>query len=987
MNIRNSDNYYEKYLRLCLKNTSNLMLLVSREGLIEIASDSFRRVVGEENWKHLENKHFGELYRLFNSTSNVGNGELVFEKIKKDRQAFITNLKADFQGRSEMVSFVVEALPLIDDDGVFQGAQVLLFDEKKLYKSESQERLLTLIEYLPISCTLRDESNHVIACNQQTVNMFGVSSKEEVIRLFDTFLPELQPDGTPTMEQVKKNIEKIKENDTYSYEIMYQTAKGESLPVSATAVKIPISDRFYAAVYASDMRAMRAKDEEIRRTGKDFIRTQDHLNMVAGTAHFSYWRWDVINDNLWFSSHFRDEFGYTSDQFSSMGFRGRGKDGARWLEIIHPEDQARFTAEIYKCLDDKVNYHRTELRIRHLSGQYLWVIMSGQIIESSVDGRPEAIIGVIVNIDEFKQAENAVAAKSSFLANMSHEIRTPMNAIIGMSELMRTDNLDKQQKEFFEDIKKMSRALIKIINDILDFSRIEVNKMNLSPVHFNLHDLVDNMVSIFRFSAQGKDLDFFYEIDPATTKIIFGDDVRIRQILNNILSNAVKFTRHGSVRLHIKPLTRDGREYTVFSVRDTGIGIRKEDFSRLFNQFERFDPRENRDLIGTGLGLAISKQLVTMMDGFFEAESEYGKGSVFTVYLPLEKGEASKIVKPSVAEVIVADPSVKVLVVDDNPINLKVANIHLSKFNINADFAESGPEAVDMVKKKGYHLVFMDHMMQEMDGLETTAIIRNLGFTAPIIALTANVVEGAKELFFKGGMNDFLSKPIETEELNRVLARWLPEDKIRLITAKGDAIPKAGEAVSSAAEVLNRKAGMENSSGDEKLYFQLLREFRKVHGNDIEKIKTALGAGDRKNACRIAHTLKSSSAIVGAMFLSEVAFKTENILAETGVGDSLVINGLIEKLETAFSDLMRELSFLPEKDRRNGIMDREAALALVQKLEPLLETSDSKAYTLRDDIEEILAPLGENGEELLNLVDEFEFSEAAKVLSKIKSMI
>ena len=987
MNIRNYDNLYEKYFRFILKNTANLLFLVDKEGVVEFSSNSFLTLVGEEKWEQIRNREFWRFFSLFPNTSSVEDWKAIFEDLKKTLNVRIAHIKADFTSSSVLTPYLVQVIPITDNDGSFEGAQILLYDENTLFRAESEEQLTTMIEYIPISCTLRDENNHIITCNQETVRMFGVSGKDDVIRLFDTFFPEYQPDGKLTSETVKRNMQYVMENGYLEYEIMYQTSSGESLPVSATAVRIPFGDRFRTAVYARDLRNIRAKDEQIRKTGEAFLRTQEHLDMVAGTAHFSYWEWNTDNDSVRFSSHFQDEFGYPLDQINSTGMDGRGKAGSMWREIIHPDDSKRYRRDVEECLSGKTKNYRTEVRIRHMSGQYLWVIDSGQTIEWNEDGSPKTIIGVIVNIEDFKQAENAVAAKTSFLANMSHEIRTPMNVILGMSELMRTDNLDKQQIDFFRDIKKMSRALLKIINDILDFSSIEVNKMVLTQIHFNLQELVDSVVSISRFSAQGKDLDFEYTLYPGAIETVYGDDVRIRQILTNILSNAIKFTKQGSVKLRIMPVIREAKKYTVFSVSDTGIGIKNEDFSRLFSQFERFDPRENREIIGSGLGLAIAKRLTDMMGGFLEVESEYGKGSVFTVYLPLSDGDPSKVQRPPVSETIIADPSVKVLVVDDNRINLKVANIHLSRYMIQAEFAESGNEAVELVKNRHYDLIFMDHMMQDMDGLEATAVIRSMGFKGPIVALTANVMEGTRELFFRGGMNDFISKPIAVEELSRVLSTWLPQDKIRRITAEEQKAFKNTHVDSPPESVLDRKAGMVNSAGNEKLYLQLLREFNKVHKTDLEKIKSALDAGDRKSACRLAHTLKSSSAIIGALSLSGAAYLVEAALYGEGNTEDADINALVTGLEAAFTAVITELELLSEREKSNVSKNRNDALALIQKLEPMLEASESTAYILRDDVEDILAPLGKDGEELLNLIDEFEFSKAASVLLKIKNTL
>lgn len=393
------------------------------------------------------------------------------------------------------------------------------------------------------------------------------------------------------------------------------------------------------------------------------------------------------------------------------------------------------------------------------------------------------------------EAEASNEAKSAFLANMSHEIRTPMNAICGMTDMLLDEELSEQGKEYAATIKSSGEGLLSIINDILDFSKIESGKMPIIPEEYYFSSMIHDLMSMMEVRVKEKPVKLRAEIQDDIPCKLYGDIGRVKQVIINIMGNATKFTNEGSITLKVSWKSESidtGR--LIFSVIDTGIGIRPEHISKLFDAFEQVDMKKNRGIEGTGLGLSISKLLVQRMGGQIQVESEYGKGSCFTFDIvqkvidatPCEYSKNKKKTKVKQFKLTFTAPDARVLVVDDNQVNLRVASGLLKKFDIVPDLVDNGKDCVEMIRREAkYDLIFMDHMMPEPDGIEATGLIRAIGtpYTdkLPIIALSANAVHGMEEEFIKGGMNGFLPKPIALEMLAETLEKWLPMDKIQHI--------------------------------------------------------------------------------------------------------------------------------------------------------------------------------------------------------------
>ncbi len=392
----------------------------------------------------------------------------------------------------------------------------------------------------------------------------------------------------------------------------------------------------------------------------------------------------------------------------------------------------------------------------------------------------------VTTIESEKQT--AIAARRSqalFLANMSHEIRTPINTIIGMNEMILREEENKEIKGYAKHIKRSGQMLLALINEILDFSKIEAGKLEIVPVEYSLTTLIGDISEEMQKRAKEKGLTFQAQIEQGLPARLSGDEIRVKQILNNLLSNAIKYTKQGSVILSVKSLKEEDSFQLYISVSDTGIGIREEDIDHLFDSFQRLEIEKNRHIQGTGLGLCITKQLVDVMGGCIEVSSVYGEGTCFEVILPQEIISMTEpeemLIQPERREgEYFRAPDAFVLGVDDNRMNLKVLKALLKRSEVKLDLAISGSQAIERTREKKYDLILMDHMMPEMDGIETLHLIRgedgNPNQETKVIALTANAIQGAEQEYRNEGFDDYISKPIDPEYLDRILEKYLTDE-------------------------------------------------------------------------------------------------------------------------------------------------------------------------------------------------------------------
>ncbi len=499
------------------------------------------------------------------------------------------------------------------------------------------------------------------------------------------------------------------------------------------------------------------------------------------------------------------------------------------------------------------------------------------------------------------QAEEASRAKSDFLANMSHEIRTPINAVLGMNEMIIRESRDETINGYASNIKAAGATLLGIINDILDFSKIEAGKIEIIPVDYDLSEMLYELVTMIRVRADEKSLFLKLDFDSEIPRMLNGDEVRIKQIITNILTNAVKYTEKGSITFSIgyeKVQDHPDEILLKVSVQDTGIGIRQEDLEKLFTEFERIEEKRNRNIEGTGLGMNITKNLLEKMGSQLDVSSEYGKGSVFSFKLKqivtgseklgdFEVSYREHAKDPAAHREKFRAPLARILVVDDNYMNLVVFKSLIKETGIVTDSAESGDEGIALTASGKYDIIFLDHMMPQKDGIETLAEIRadaqNPNQASVIVCLTANAIAGARQEYLDAGFDDYLTKPIDPDKLEEMILKYLPQEKVEWVeegeTAKEDDSNSDDETAKRLklleGSPIDTQKGIKNN-GDAESYMTILKIFYDSIESKSREIEELYSSGDIKNYTIRVHALKSSARIIRAEEFGEKGQLLEN---------------------------------------------------------------------------------------------------------------
>jgi len=826
---------------------------------------------------------------------------------------------------------------------------------------EADELVRILLDATPLAAQIWDKSFNIIDCNKAALTLFNIASKQEFLdlsKLLD-FSAEVQLDGRLSKDAVDYYLHKAFAEGYQRFEWMYCLSDGELMPCDIILSRIDYKGEHFVAAFIRDLREQKRMMAELEAYNEKNELQLMKLNMVIKSTKIGLWDMDIDKDNLLNP----ENSAASSDEFKQMlGFTDQNDFPhvlGSWSSRLHPDDQEAAVKAFYDHLTDKTG--KTEFDVEHRllkkNGEYGYYRGTGETLRDK-DGNPIRIAGSLIDMTEVKTlihdaeeqrviAENANQAKSEFMSHISHEIRTPMNAILGTAEIqLQKENISPEMEEAFDTIYNSGNLLLNIINDILDLSKIEAGKLSLFPVNYDIPSIIYDTVQLNLLRYESKPIVFDLKIDKNTPHDLFGDELRLKQIMNNILSNAFKYTEEGRVELSVSaevdedlPVVQVGPDMPsdcilVLRITDTGQGMTEEQVVKLFEEYTRFNMDTNRTIVGTGLGMHITKRLVDAMEGRIMVESVPGKGSAFTVRIP-QKRTSTELCGEELAERLLDSrfkkslklnrvqivheymPYGSVLIVDDVESNLYVAKGMMAPYGLKIETVSSGIEAVRRIKNGSiYDIIFMDHMMPLMNGIEATKLIRGMGYKNPIVALTANAVVGSSEMFLASNFDEYISKPIDIRELNSCLNRLIRDRQS----------PEVIAVVRRERELqikISASKSMQNILVNDKMAAAVVRDIENAISvlNDLLAKKTNLREPDIDLFTITVHGMKSALHNIGENQLSGTAYKLE----QTGK------NKDINKLLSETPIFIKSLQTLTEKIKPKTAADNASGSNEISK--------------------------------------------------------
>lgn len=792
----------------------------------------------------------------------------------------------------ERVPLRINARPIIGSNGKIKFAIAVLEDITEIKRNEralirANTELETIFRNASTGIILLDPTGKIVQWNPEAERIFGWTAQEVIGKaLQEVILPEV------FIKQQQESIRlffetKGKNTSTGTKEIPAKRKDNTIIDIGMNISPTLINEENCYIIFVLDITENKKNVEALKKTAVQLVEAQRVGNIGS-------WEWDPINKKMHRSDEMYRIFGVSKE------------DGAEvdYAQLVHPDDREYMDRIIEKSYQDHMPFNFF-FRIIRPDGEERVLNSKGKVVvnDRNIVTR---LVGTSQDVTDIKKAEQelmkakqiaeqSLVLKETFLANMSHEIRTPMNAIIGFTDILIKRNLPAQEKEYVQIIKNSGENLLRIINDILDISKIEADMIVFEEHPVSITEIFKSLQTMMQQKATEKGLELAYRAEPGIPDVLLGDPTRITQILINLTGNSIKFTKTGKVEVNAK-LLREEKERSIlqFTVNDTGIGIPEDKLNSIFERFKQAEDHTTRNYGGTGLGLSIAKQLVELQGGQMSVTSRLNYGTQITFTLPLKKTKEVYEIKPVVEE-YKFDPKelkkLKILLAEDNPINVKLVLSLFSDYGIEADVAENGKEAVELVKINYYDLVLMDMEMPEMNGYEATTVIREeLKNKVPIIAMTAHAMAGEREKCFKLGMYDYISKPINANLLFEKIYNATEFVKIWNKSAK---------------KVINLEYLTNIMSGKKELIRETIEIFVKQASEDLPIINDAITKDDYLTVKRFAHRMKSTVTMMGIDSLRPVLEEME--VLGNDKNNMSRIKELNEMLNLTYSQAVEEI--------------------------------------------------------------------------------
>jgi len=857
--------------------------------------------------------------------------------------------------------------------------------EAKQREHELSEREQVMFNATPLIIEYWDKDFNCIACNKTAFDFYGYSSLEERTEKLLDVLPEFQPNGKPSWEEWKRHVEQIFEEGYTRFDFAEYRTNGDNVFLDVLGVRTKYNNNLVAVTYSNDITELRETQIRMREADE-----RTHL-MLDGTPVACY----LISKDF-------KAIDCNKETLHLFDFRDKGEGIFMFYEVFSGQR-----------LDDFQNLFESALETG--ANRFEWILQKPgsrepipcDIALIRLSHRGEYVIAAyIFDLRVLKEmlrerqrveiAEESSRAKSRFLARMSHEIRTPLTAVLGISEIQLQDSaLTPHTEEAFAKIHNSASTLLSLVNDILDLSKIEAGKMSLVSKNYEVASLISDVVQLHMIYMSSKKIDFKIHVDEQLPMLLVGDELRIKQILNNLLSNAFKYTEVGSVELALRreenPL--ENHVTLVISLRDTGLGMTKKQVKALSSEYVRFHERERQFIDGTGLGMPIVFSLVQMMDGKIDVESMVAKGTSIAVRIPqkiasqtvLGKETARSLqqfeLRASIAKkfkfVPEPMPYGSVLVVDDVEANLYVAKGLLQFYDLKIETCGSGYAAIERISQgKVYDIIFMDQMMPIMDGIETAKNLRSMGYAQPIVALTANALIGQAERFLRIGFDGFISKPIQTTHLNTILTKYIrdkqPPEVIEAARAASSFSPSPPDGAGGINGYMNRP----------EVTGKLRADFAREQENAAAEISGALDAGDAETARRLAHTLKGLAAMIKEGSLSAAAGDLEKTLKNGETGEEARLQLAILEKELAPVLESAQAAQVAQAELPGRPLDKSKAKVLLDRLAESLASDSAENLSLAEELKGI-----PEAAVLARQIEELEFDTALKTLATLRKIL